>query len=468
MLKGRESLRVLMAVGEPNLSAILRKHLLNNSFDVIDNEVFHRSYIQEFLDTEHPNIIIIHDGYLESDFEVNEDKEKEMLDMIERWRVQYNNDLRVVYLCERDNSDPFLGGLVARNVLDIFNQREINAATFNEQLMNPPLFSNVKRIKVGNYELEREEEVSENTELPEQVNQPEAGDKAKELLSKMNRFNLKATISKVPRPSFKIKKTSDTTVAEKKEEVLRDIELDDVIDLSPVPIKQYSQVLGTVVIAVGGLMPHLGATQSAVSIASFLKKKDYSVALIEANLSEDFDRIHALYEGEKKPLSKEDFFELNGIDHYKFRENMRLGEIASLYQYVVLDIGEIQTTPYFDEFMRAHVRCVVTSPFEWKQHWLEDFAKRVSEPTDFCYVLPLALPANVKDMEERFGDYTFVGYPALSNPYATNDEVNNACSEVLQGFLNQDPKGFSKKNIIATSLISIAITLIVVSTLQFL
>ena len=165
------SVRVLLAVGEPTLTAILKKHLVESGFDVVDQEVFHRNYLQEMIDLEQPSMVVIHDYYLQSDCKDQQEKDREILQMIDYWRLQFDGQLRVVYLCERERSDSFLGALVARNVFDIFYKREIPTQLFIQQLKEPAKYSNVANIEIKELSLESiqnvKKEVSEKKEDPQ-------------------------------------------------------------------------------------------------------------------------------------------------------------------------------------------------------------------------------------------------------------------------------------------------------------
>lgn len=141
-------MKVLMAVGEKNLSQIIKGNLVDAGFEVAKEEVLHRDYLNEKIDHERPDLLIIHDKQLPSQFSDKEKNEEEFIRLIESWRRLYDTQMRVVVMCERERSDPFLGLLVSRNVLDIFNERQIPTASFIKQLQNPPKYMNVSRYGI--------------------------------------------------------------------------------------------------------------------------------------------------------------------------------------------------------------------------------------------------------------------------------------------------------------------------------
>lgn len=138
-------MKVLMAVGEKNLSQILKGNLVDSGFEVAKEEVLHRDYLNEKIDFERPDLLIIHDQQLPSQYTDKEENEQELIHLIESWRRIYDTQMRVVVMCERERRDPFLGQLVSRNVLDIFNERQIPTASFIQQLQSPPKYINVSR-----------------------------------------------------------------------------------------------------------------------------------------------------------------------------------------------------------------------------------------------------------------------------------------------------------------------------------
>lgn len=148
---------VLIAVGNSEMSSILRRHLGEADFDLIENDVLHRNYLHEIIELEQPSMVIVHDYYLPSDFTDEKEREQEFLEMLNYWRINYEG-LRVVFLCERARRDPFLGDLVARNVFDIFHENQISPVTLIEQLSAPPRYANASRFGVGNLKIEFDED----------------------------------------------------------------------------------------------------------------------------------------------------------------------------------------------------------------------------------------------------------------------------------------------------------------------
>src|SRR5690606_27355854 len=150
-----------------------------------NDDVHHRYYLNEFIEVQQPDLIILHDTFLASDQPDSKSNQAELLEMIERWRRNYDTSLRVCVMCERDRKDPFLAQLVSRNVLDIFNERQIRSKTLIEQLLEPPKYVNVAKYGITESEIDSlmEEGTSDEEDLP--IAEEETTTKNKNLKFKM-------------------------------------------------------------------------------------------------------------------------------------------------------------------------------------------------------------------------------------------------------------------------------------------
>ncbi|MDD1505219.1 hypothetical protein PVA17_21085 [Lysinibacillus sp. CNPSo 3705] len=476
-MSGTGSKSVLLAVGEPNISNTIRKYMSSIGFDVLDDEVLHRKYLNETVELKEPEIVFIHDIYLPSEWTESKDRDQEMLQMIEQWRMLFDQSVRVVYLCVRDRTDPFLGDLVARNVLDIFHEQTIEIVTF-KQLLEPPRFSNVKKFGTGNLQIEamlQEEEqelkelpVNENvtTEAVDELHSREKAPKRKEAEKNENTTTVK---DRAQQASQSVKQIVTSIKAKMPKGAEGEADGDDFkefLDLMPLSISEVSAlrptVIGTVLVAVTSVAPHLGSTYTSLAIASYLAKMGYSVAVIELNYSEDFDRIHALYEGEKQFLKKDDSFAIYGVTHYKYREDLNLNELYPAYEYVLLDFGDLEEAAAFtEEFKRAHVSCVVCSADEWKIDWIHDFLTFNQLEIQECVFVVPNCGADTEKLDDLKGRLDYSGIykmPTLDNPYEISKEAEITVRDILDDYIKISSSSFSKKALITTSAVSILIT----------
>lgn len=303
------------------------------------------------------------------------------------------------------------------------------------------------RVEIHNGQQEPVATIQETEEQPEQDTKSS---------KKTNWGELKNRIPK--------KTTREPKEKDKKEH--EDWLLDDLH--SVVQQKQQEKIIGTVVIGVTSVAPHLGSTHTAISMARHLSELGHMVALVEGNYSQDFDRIHSLYEGEKNHIFHESKFDLNGIEHFKYRDSQNLSDIFSLYEYVVLDLGELSESMYLDEFKRSHVKCIVCSAEEWKYHWIEQFQSSYGMDEQYNYLVPGASTRNIKDLMDRMDKRSVYAVPIQESPYEPAKETGEILQDILGEFLNGNAKTFSKNALIFTSVISISVTIFIGMVFWFL
>jgi len=218
-------------------------------------------------------------------------------------------------------------------------------------------------------------------------------------------------------------------------------------------------VVGTVVIGVASVEKHLGATNTAISIAEFLSKAGNSVALVEANKNMDFDRIHSLIEGEKIILSEKEF-NYKGITHIKYRDDMDLGMVYTKYQFIVLDIGDIRNSSFKSEFARSHIKCVVASADEWKYHWIEEFLLNVESPEELIFLVPSSDFKTTNDLESRLKKHTVYPLEKHSNPYEVPKESEEVFEQILRLYLKNHGFRIKGKHLLLTAVLGALISAI--------
>lgn len=139
---------ILLAIGEPTYVNILRELFKSagEDFNVLNDVVFHFNYLDELIEINSPNILIVHETYLENDAITTVEREEAWITFITNLRVKYNEDVRIVFLCERPNNDLFLNRLINQGVLDIFNQSRFSGEKFLEQLKKQKNYGNVMKL----------------------------------------------------------------------------------------------------------------------------------------------------------------------------------------------------------------------------------------------------------------------------------------------------------------------------------
>ncbi|MDA6131332.1 hypothetical protein OSK38_28700, partial [Escherichia coli] len=81
--------KVLIAVGDKSYTDILINTFQQHTedFTLSSQEVLHRRFLQEIVEIETPEILIIHDYYLESDYNRQELKDKELISFLKDMRI---------------------------------------------------------------------------------------------------------------------------------------------------------------------------------------------------------------------------------------------------------------------------------------------------------------------------------------------------------------------------------------------
>lgn len=239
-------------------------------------------------------------------------------------------------------------------------------------------------------------------------------------------------IPSIQLPQIKLRRERETTNQLQSSDIEVENE-EDSWELERNSTKEVTKVIGTVVIAVASVKSHLGSTNTAISMATHLRNNGYDVAVVEANHSMDFDRMHALIEGENLNISDMEYH-FKDIPHFKYREGFDIGRIFQLYKYVVLDMGELDYSPYKEEFFRSHIKCVVASGDEWKFYWIEEFLLK-NDIEDPVFLLPSTNDEIAADVSKRLKDKHYV-YPITnhSSPYIVPDESANVYNNIIEEY----------------------------------
>ncbi|MCM3364329.1 P-loop NTPase family protein [Niallia sp. MER TA 168] len=153
------SKKVLIAVGDKSYTKILFETFSKypDDFTLSKQEILHRRYLYEIVKEESPSVLIVHDTYLESVQENQRDKDKELISIIKQLRLDFDDSLRIVFLCERSTNDPLLSRLVSMGVLDIFNTQRIDIEQFINQLKGKVSFAEIAPFLNNSLSIDGEE-----------------------------------------------------------------------------------------------------------------------------------------------------------------------------------------------------------------------------------------------------------------------------------------------------------------------
>ncbi|WP_163537291.1 hypothetical protein [Gracilibacillus sp. YIM 98692] len=281
--------KILLAVGDPTYSQILTDYIQveSDAFQLSAQEVMHYQYMEELIETEQPDILIVHDYYLPNTIPFGKEREKEWLNYFESLRTRYDDQLRIVFLCERERQDPFLRQLVNANILDIFETNKINMEEFIEQLKDRPRYARVAKFKANTLSHPaKSDEDAEDTSMDEQAADEEIADD-KDVQDLENEPKDTSNQQKKEKPVVEKvvqKKVVNKQVVKRRYNVQITNEVEKVVG---VPVEKK-------LILIGSPFPRSGSTFIAHLLAESLRDLDVPVTYIESPYSVPytFDRFY--------------------------------------------------------------------------------------------------------------------------------------------------------------------------------
>lgn len=163
------------------------------------------------------------------------------------------------------------------------------------------------------------------------------------------------------------------------------------------------KLVGTVIIAVGGANRGVGCTYTTISLASFLRRNNYEVAVIELNENPVFFTLEdeSCSNGRLKGSFKKggiDFYWQNGYNHDSIlSEALRAG-----YNFLIIDLGRllrtdnmglVEKSAWFDEMNRAGLPILVSGAATWQ---IKDLAPCLNQPGSNRWTLVFSAPGGVE------------------------------------------------------------------------
>ncbi|MCY7454238.1 hypothetical protein [Bacillus altitudinis] len=251
--------KILLAIGHPNFSEYIKKYILQHrdKFSIQGNDVLQYKFLEESLEVHKPDILLIHEYYLLKE-EDKESRDKIWFNYLKQLKIKEPH-LRVVVLCERDDTDSFLSNLVATGVCDIFNQNNIDCHDLIQQMIHPPSFSNVANFLKSPID---------STKLPQS-----------DLIStETENSDIAEEVEEVTHKEEDVEKTREPKKPGKKTTIQIKIEKEN----NPEPTKLH---LDNKLILVGSNTEKSGSTFIAHQLAKTLSMRDIRVTYIENPLS---------------------------------------------------------------------------------------------------------------------------------------------------------------------------------------
>ncbi|MGG4132462.1 hypothetical protein ABEW19_29855 [Paenibacillus illinoisensis] len=193
--------------------------------------------------------------------------------------------------------------------------------------------------------------------------------------------------------------------------------------------------IGTIIIAITGVEKGVGCTHTSLLIANYLAKQKFSVALVEANESNEYKEIESSYEGVDSDLLISSSFYINGVHFYKNQKNIDVIPLLSgEYAYIVLDLGNYVETESYNEFLRANIQIVVGSSRDWKQHKIDEFidSQIHLDQSNWRICLPLSDKQDVKDLKKKLSRRQLYTVPYFPDPFDSSEAIEDFMEKMLK------------------------------------
>ena len=199
--------------------------------------------------------------------------------------------------------------------------------------------------------------------------------------------------------------------------------------------KVRDRFIGTIIIAITGVEKGVGCTHTSLLIANYLAKQKFSVALVEANESNEYKEIESSYEGVDSDLLISSSFYINGVHFYKNQNNIDVIPLLSgEYAYIVLDLGNYVETESYNEFLRANIQIVVGSSRDWKQHKIDEFidSQIHLDQSNWRICLPLSDKQDVKDLKKKLCRRQLYTVPYFPDPFDSSEAIEDFMEKMLK------------------------------------
>lgn len=208
------------------------------------------------------------------------------------------------------------------------------------------------------------------------------------------------------------------------------------------------RIIGTIVVAVMGVETKLGCTHFSIMIANYLNRKGYTVALVEANGSNDFAQVENAYEGIKDYNNPTTQFSINGVTYYKSNHDKDMSAlIAKGYDYLILDIGGCEESDWSEEFFRANAQFILGGGSEWRQNKIRRFREKYQklDQSNWFYCIPFIGSQSVNDIRKLLPGNLVFSIPAHADPYRTQGDSDSILSKIMKPYLGVKKRSHQSK-----------------------
>lgn len=197
----------------------------------------------------------------------------------------------------------------------------------------------------------------------------------------------------------------------------------------------------TILIAVAGAFDGAGSTHLSFALANYLAKQgDGKVAIWEAGRNPCFEFLAFNHNG---VVNTKPRFEMDKVTYFKSTVDMDWVEsYAEQFRYLIVDLGNINTSEHTSLFFRATIPVLVGSGSSWRQRELVQLCrKHIHKPQEkWRVVLPMASEDARDEMAETLAGRQVMSLPTC-DPYQLSEEAEQVIERILN-ITKRKPAGF--------------------------
>lgn len=204
----------------------------------------------------------------------------------------------------------------------------------------------------------------------------------------------------------------------------------EVVEVEKIVTVIKDNIIGTVVIALAGVMNRSGTTHLSIMTGVFLSKSGFKTAIVEFNKSGHLQAIadsYMIYDG------KSEKFTFNSIDFY-FGDIDIANILKNKYDYILLDMGLIYEADS-RELMRANKRIITAGVKEWEIKELEKFLSDNLYGNEFRFVFNFCDTNTFSYLKKELKGFDIHRGIYRPNPFISDNGDSEFFEELLSGAL---------------------------------
>ena len=221
------------------------------------------------------------------------------------------------------------------------------------------------------------------------------------------------------------------------------------LDPPPIRPKVVERLVGTATIAVTGVTRRTGSTHLAISLSTYLSRRNYEVACVELSEYPVFQFFQ-----EEEPARIEAGFHREADFYPRADERLMHSIFSRRYQFIVLDLGQVisesRTHAVQSELGRASVMFLTMGPSEWDFNFLIqtlDTFHNLGLGHSWNVVVNFADPDTFREIEQAFTPaereklrVRFFRNPIQANPFQVHADQERLFENCLATLIPKKDK----------------------------